>query len=74
VHLDCLLITLWIDNRLYKETPKPKPTKKPTNKKRAPAARRSSRKSARLGAIEDEQVQGESEDEGEWMPWKLVNR
>jgi hypothetical protein len=69
-----------LDNRLYKETPKPKATKKTTSrkKKRAPAARRSSRKITRssdvvAAAVEEEEEEEEkSEDEGEWIPWKLV--
>lgn len=61
---------------MYKETPKTKSTKKSTSrpKKRAPAARRSSRKSARSSdtTVDKEEEGDQSEDEGEWMPWKLV--
>ncbi|KAI8991534.1 hypothetical protein BDF20DRAFT_845148 [Mycotypha africana] len=70
--------TFWLfdDNRLYKETPKPK--KKPAAKKstansrkrkRLTPVRRSSRRSTAGNTAEEED---ESEDEGEWVPWKLV--
>jgi hypothetical protein len=73
--------TFWLfdDNRLYKETPKPKPSKKkkPVKKKRAPpppppSGRRSSRRNQPATEEEPEIEEQESEDEGEWMPWKLV--
>lgn len=75
----------FLDNRLYKETPKPKPVKKSNtrNKKKKrtvaapPPAVRSSRRSTRSSAVQEEsahveEVEEESEDEGEWIPWKLV--
>jgi hypothetical protein len=100
--------TFWLfdDNRLYKETPKPKVSRKKStaaargNKRKrgapapvpppapptedAPVTRRSSRRNVppppapvatnrrrtkAAPAIEEEE---ESEDEGEWMPWKLI--
>ncbi len=74
--------TFWLfdDNRLYKETPKPKASKKkkPVKKKRAPppplsSTRRSSRRNQPT-AEEPEVEEEESEDEGDWMPWKLVSQ
>lgn len=71
--------TFWLfdDNRLYKETPKPKPTKKSNARKKKPAptpASSSSRRSSRRNTTAEEEIPQEdkSEDEGEWMPWKLV--
>lgn len=76
----------FLDNRLYKETPKPKPVKKSNarNKKKKrtaaapPPAVRYSRRSTRSSTVQEEPVpieeveEEESEDEGEWVPWKLV--
>ncbi|KAG2223940.1 hypothetical protein INT45_009392 [Circinella minor] len=61
---------LFDDNRLYKETPKPKRTR-PQKKKSRPrpkGSRRSTRRSAQIKEEEEE----EEEDIEEWMPWKLV--
>lgn len=72
--------TFWLfdDNRLYKETPKPKPVKKSNARKKKPVSPppSSSRRSSRRSTKVEEEVQQEdlSEDEGEWMPWKLVRR
>lgn len=79
--------TFWLfdDNRLYKETPKPKVSRKkkpaPKKGKRAPpppppptSNRRSSRRNQPV--VEEKPAEPEqeedSEDEGEWVPWKLV--
>lgn len=70
----------FVDNRLYKETPKPAPVKKTTNKRKrrtVTPARKSSRRSTRSTDTKEEPVEEEeeevgSEEEGEWVPWKLV--
>ncbi|KAI8344927.1 hypothetical protein BD560DRAFT_485011 [Blakeslea trispora] len=65
--------TFWLfdDNRLYKETPKPKQSTKKSlpKKKRTAGTRTSSRKRAN----ESEALSSEDEDE-EWIPWKLICR
>lgn len=85
-HVDLMVFVA--DNRLYQETPKPKPVKKSNarNKKQKRAApapappTRASRRSTRSSAVQEDPEpvkeakfeEEESEDEGEWMPWKLV--
>ncbi|KAI8643241.1 hypothetical protein BD408DRAFT_482172 [Parasitella parasitica] len=80
--------TFWLfdDNRLYIETPKPTPVKKSKarnkKKKRAaapPPPARLSRRSTRSSTIQEEpesadevKEEEQSEDEGEWVPWKLL--
>ncbi|KAI9475827.1 MAG: hypothetical protein EXX96DRAFT_574805 [Benjaminiella poitrasii] len=67
--------TFWLfdDNRLYKETPKPKATKSHKKKRNNVPSRRSSRRTTRSSTQEKEQSdEEESEEEGEWMPWKLL--
>lgn len=70
--------TFWLfdDNRLYKETPKPKPVKKTNARRKKPIPSSSSRRSSRRNNLAEEELQEEeqSEDEGEWMPWKLVRK
>lgn len=83
--------TFWLfdDNRLYKETPKPKVSRKkkpaPKKGKRAPpppppstttsSNRRSSRRNQPIVEEKkpaEQEKEVDSEDEGEWVPWKLV--
>ncbi|KAI8375318.1 hypothetical protein EDC96DRAFT_496797 [Choanephora cucurbitarum] len=67
--------TFWLfdDNRLYKETPKPKQTTKKSipKKKRTTGTRTSSRRSQKPNELEE--LSSEDEDE-EWLPWKLICR
>ncbi|KAI7905681.1 uncharacterized protein BX663DRAFT_500560 [Cokeromyces recurvatus] len=70
--------TFWLfdDNRLYKETPKPKINKSAKLKKKSrvtTSSRRSLRRSTRVSSDAKEPSNDEeSEDEEEWVPWKLI--